>query len=469
MSIKKISMLSVLALSAVGLLGGCAGGGDSSSVGGTSSSVGGTSSSVGGTSSSVGGTDTVILSGPSEAQSFTLNQAQEWAKKNNKSYTFKYVTHGEDKVDTEVIDWTSSQAPDIFMYANDKQPGLVNKQVISAISSANLKTLTDTYGISQTYLDTVSFQKKTYGYPYTLNGYCFWYNEDMAKNATKPEGIGEDFTKWTMEEWIQVAKANNYQITYNLKTAYYSAAFMTSDGGSWDCTYDRNGKLTKVTSDFAEKGMLPLKSAIKWYDYTNSDGKHTIIYDTQKAPTANNKVLADVNGAWALTTTAGGDSEYADPAIKCSVIPAMTTAEGEKVMPRGFTGSKAFGVNGQKSAGDTARLNDLHSLASYLVSPEVQKARFEFNASWLPTTDKAGVTASDNKAFAALNEQLAKGIAQANLPQAIWNAPVTLFTKITGVEASKDNPAVEATLNVNSTDEQLKAALAAFDAELAAI
>ena len=454
MSFKKISLMAVLALCSLGTLAACNGGTETDGSGSNS----GTGSNSGDGASHTG---TIILAGPTEANNFTLEHAQAWNEANGYNYTFEFQVHGEDKITTEVNDFSASTAPDIFMYANDGQPGLLQKKVISPVPDSNVEAMSDE-GIAQAFLDSVTFDDTVYGYPYTSNSYCFWYNKDKAEQyVAAPETYlpadmqtRTNYTDWTMLEWCKVAAKNGLKIAYDINNGFYNAPLLCSYDGAaqWKCDYDRNGILQKVVCQTADdNGLKVAKNMIRWV------ATGGITEELSVAPSNNSPILANITGAWSLTTTTGAPSDFANDEVQCMALPDLDDGNGGDRKPMyAFTGSKAMGVNALKSS-DPVRVTDVHSLALYLVSPEVQTARYDFNESWLPSSNQA--TAEGSKCIDALNQVMEHAIAQANLPQSLWDATGALGNLFFNADGG-------ATLTPNSSDEEIMAALRSFDTQM---
>lgn len=152
----------------------------------------------------------------------------------------------------------------------------------------------------------------------------------------------------------------------------------------------------------------------------------------------------------------GNKSAYTEAKVKTTTLP-NATIDGETKHIRSFAGTKLYGVNPSKSNGNSYRLNVLHGIANYLTSDDVQSARFD-ESQQAPSSKK--VSAMDkvksNAAVSALANQSADGLAQANLPGKIWDAPKTFATW------AFENAKKEV------TDDQIKAQLQQLDASLQA-
>ena len=133
------------------------------------------------------------------------------------------------------------------------------------------------------------------------------------------------------------------------------------------------------------------------------------------------------------------------------------TIDGETRHIRSFAGTKIYAVNPAKTSGNADRLSVLHGIANYLTSDDVQSARFD-DSQQAPSSK--AVSAMDkvksNAAVTALANQSADGLAQANLPGTIWDAPKTFATW------ANENAKKEV------TDDEIMAQLQQLDASLQA-
>lgn len=386
----------------------------------------------------------IYLSGAGTVKDFSTKWANQFlADSGLKDQGFKitYVAHGEDKIDTEVTDWTSLTSPDVYGYAVDKTPALVASgalaEVPDAFSSKLKEELTDSSYQTGVFANTVR------GYAYTAsNGYFMYYDKSKVGS--------ENVKDWDLDQWIDFAKKNNYKIAYPFKTAFYSAGALTTFGASWTATYnERTGKLTKVESNFnSDEG----KKAAKFINKFIASGVYS---DTQAAPEQNSDVLVCVNGPWALDKDDKGNvSKYAADNVDVLPLPSVTV-DGVKKHIRSFAGTKAYGVNPQKSQGNAARTNILHNLAYYLTSDVVQDARFD-DAQSAPSNKNVASESKvkQNKYVSVLAEQSADGVPQANIPDGVWNAPNALIQKMIDT-ATKENRELN--------DSELETALTTLD------
>lgn len=365
----------------------------------------------------------LVLSGAEDQKTFVMGKANEYlkAEKLDSKYELTYTAHGEDKIDSEVADWTAETAPDLYSFSCDKSTPLAAAGALATVPEEYANKLKTT--LSETAYASATFNGDLVGYAYTAsNGYFTYYDSslpgiDAIVHDNKAGSIVDN-----IEDWVDFCEKNNKKFAYNLKEAFYTVGALTTFGASWNVEYNRDGSVKKVTSDFAtEKGLKAAKMMLK---IMSSDA---VVY-TQDAPGVNNVAFC-VNGAWALSNDSEGNkSAYTDPKVKTTTLP-NATVDGEKKHIRSFAGTKLYGVNPSKSNGKAERLNVLHGIANYLTSDDVQSARFD--ESQQAPSSKA-VSAMDkvksNAALSALANQSADGNAQANLPGNIWTAPATFAT-----------------------------------------
>lgn len=365
----------------------------------------------------------LVLSGAEDQKTFVLGKANEYlkAQKLDSKYELTYTAHGEDKIDSEVADWTAPTAPDLYSFSCDKSTPLAAAGALATVPDEYAEQMKKT--LSETAYESATFNGDLVGYAYTAsNGYFTYYDSslpgiDAIVHDNKAGSIVDN-----IEDWLKYCEDNNKTFAYNLKEAFYTVGALTTFGASFKVEYKRDGSVKNVTSDFAsDKGMKAAKMMLKIM-------KSPAVVYTQDAPGVNNVAFC-VNGAWALSPDKDGkQSAYTDPKVKTTTLPNATEGTETRHI-RSFAGTKLYGVNPSKSNGSSDRLNVLHGIANYLTTDDVQSARFD--ASQQAPSSKA-VSATDkvksNAALSALANQSADGLAQANLPGNIWTAPATFAT-----------------------------------------
>lgn len=367
--------------------------------------------------------ETLVLSGAEDQRTFVMGKANEYlkAQKLDSKYELAYTAHGEDKIDSEVADWTAETAPDLYSFSCDKSTPLAAAGALATVPDEYAEQMKKT--LSETAYASATFNGDLVGYAYTAsNGYFTYYDSslpgiDAIVHDNKAGSIVDN-----IEEWLKYCEDNGKTFAYNLKEAFYTVGALTTFGASWKVEYNRDGSVKKITSDFAtDKGLKAAKMILK---IMSSDA---VVY-SQDAPGVNNVAFC-VNGAWALSNDSEGNkSAYTDAKVKTTTLPNATIGT-EKKHIRSFAGTKLYGVNPSKSNGKSERLNTLHGIANYLTSDDVQSARFD-DSQQAPSSKAVSATdkVKSNAALSALANQSADGMAQANLPGNIWSAPATFAT-----------------------------------------
>lgn len=367
--------------------------------------------------------ETLVLSGAEDQKTFVMGKANEYlkAQKLDSKYVLTYTAHGEDKIDSEVADWTAETAPDLYSFSCDKSTPLAAAGALAIVPDEYAEQMKKT--LTETAYASATFNGDLVGYAYTAsNGYFTYYDSslngiDEIVHDNKAGSIVDN-----IEEWLSYCEKNNKKFAYNLKEAFYTVGALTTFGASFNVEYTRDGAVKKVTSDFAsEKGMKAAKMMLKIM-------KSPALVYTQDAPGVNDVAFC-VNGAWALSNDSEGNkSAYTDAKVKTTTLP-NATVDGETKHIRSFAGTKLYGVNPSKSSGNSERLNTLHGIANYLTSDDVQSARFD-DSQQAPSSKAVSATdkVKSNAALSALSNQSADGLAQANLPGNIWSAPATFAT-----------------------------------------
>lgn len=396
--------------------------------------------------------ETLVLSGAEDQKTFVMGKANEYlkAQKLDSKYVLTYTAHGEDKIDSEVADWTAETAPDLYSFSCDKSTPLAAAGALATVPEEYAEQMKKT--LSETAYASATFNGDLVGYAYTANnGYFTYYDSslpgiDKIVHENKAGKIVDN-----IEDWLKYCEDNKKTFAYNLLTEpFYSVGALVTFGASFQVTYKRDGSVDKVTSNFASpEGLKAAKLILKIM-------KSPALVTTQDAPGVNNVAFC-VNGAWALSPDKDGNqSAYTDPKVKTTTLP-NATIDGDTKHIRSFTGTKLYGVNPAKSNGKGERLNTLHGIANYLTSDDVQSARFD-DSQQAPSSK--AVSASDkvknNAALSALANQSADGLAQANLPGKIWDAPKT-FSTWASENAKKEVTEDEIMAQLKQLDESIQA------------
>jgi sugar ABC transporter substrate-binding protein len=368
------------------------------------------------TTSTVGATDTIRVSGPAEHQEFVLNKLAELKASNTAfaNVAFEYLQIGEDKVDSSVTDW--SQGPDVYAYASDKILDLNKAGAMATIPQTYADELLDQMG--EKVLSAATLGGELKAYPYAGDNGYFLYYDKSALEAADIESI---------EGLLAKAGELGRKVAYPFKTPFYNFGALFTWGADYQITLSDEGTLTKIDGDFdSEKGIKAAKAILKIMRDANWQ-------DSQAAPTAENGLVACVDGGWNASAykAALGDN------FGCAKMPTVTI-DGETKTLSSFLGYKLYGVNPLR--GNEAHVELSHMVAKYLASDAVQESRYD-TLSIVPTSTavKALDKVAASPVAAALSAQSAYAHPQGATPGTVWSCTNTFITDIEAGTVTEDN------------------------------
>lgn len=267
--------------------------------------------------------------------------------------TFEYGVVGEDVAKDELTK-DIEKAADVFMYANDQIPFLVESGALAQFGGKNLDLLKEMN--SESMINSVTFQDGVYGVPYSYNGWFMYY----------------DKSKFTEEEIkdldVMLAKELGEGVTnvmFQLSNSWYLPAFYYGVGGTM---FGPNGTDGKAGSDFNdEKGLavtnylIDLVKNPKFANQSNAEAGKAIAAFEQ------GKLGAFFSGSW--------DRENIEKALGenfgAAQLPKFKAGDHSGTMAS-FAGSKVLGVNPHSKNPDVAV-----ALAVFLGGKEAQALRYK--------------------------------------------------------------------------------------------
>lgn len=397
-----------------------------------------------------GNTVELVYSGTQSDKDFTLKLIDNFKTMKKESgddtnYVIDYVSHGPDMVDSEIIDWTAANSPDVYEYAPDKLAILYDKGALAEIRST-YKDFIDTK-INDFGKSNATLNGKYYGYPYTGdNTYYFQYDKRVFTS--------EDVK--SMERILEVAAEKNAKVAYPLETAFWGAGVMFTFGADYSIEFDRDGKVAGVTADFdTDKGLKGAKALVKIMQ------SPAYVNDADSVPSETNGIVGGIAGTWKITDYKKALGEN----YGCAPMPTITIGEETKNIGA-FVGGKLLGVNPLRAQNDVKRLTAAHELAMYLAGEECQNKRYD-ELSWGPcnvdSLKRSDIQADAN--MVVLNEQLKFAHAQTSTPTNLWDAATKLVAGIKdgtySVEGKTEGNSSIAGLTF--TDETLKVAIDTYN------
>lgn len=361
----------------------------------------------------------LVYSGTASDKTFNEELIQKFkdykkAQGDTNEYVIDYVSHGPDKVDSEIIDWSAANAPDVYEAAPDKVAILYAKGALAKVSG-KYKTFIDEE-INDFGKANATFNENYYAYPYTGdNTYYLQYDKSvLTENDVK-----------SVEALLAKANTLGKKVGYNLKEGFWGVGALFTFGADYTISFDEDGKASSIAATWdQDEGLMAAKAIYK----ISSDPAWQ---NTMEAPTESNNLIACMAGTWDIGTykDALGDN------YGCAVMPTVTVAnkDGIDVTKNlgAFVGGKLLAVNPLRSGTDTDRLTAAHELAMYLAGTDCQLARFTKNG-WGPCSKAAlaNSAVSSNANMAVLAKQVEFGHEQTSTPAKIWDGAATLVESI---------------------------------------
>ncbi len=266
--------------------------------------------------------------------------------------TFKYGVCGEDVAKDEVTKDVET-AGDVYMYANDQLPILVEAGAIAQIGGTNLETIKSEY--SESMVNTVTYEGGVYGVPFAYNGWFMFY--DKSK-------FSEDEVK---DLDVMLAKdlgADTTNVMFPLSNSWFIPAFYYGVGGTMFGADGTDGSLGCDFND--EKGLavsnylVDLAANPKFGNQSNEEaGKAIALFEE-------GKLGAFFTGSWDRANIEAALGEN----FACAALPSFKAGDYAGTM-KSFAGSKVIGVNPTSKNMDVAV-----ALALFLGNAESQAIRY---------------------------------------------------------------------------------------------
>lgn len=277
-----------------------------------------------------------------------------WCDEFNKAHpewniTFKYEVCSEADAKNTILK-DVEVAADVFMYANDQIPELVNAGAIAKIGGSALENMKASN--SQTMVDSVSFEGGYYGFPYTPNTVFLYYDSSI---------FTEDEVKSLNTMMEKDLPAGVAAFSHELTNSWHIEQFYYAGGMSLFGVDGTDGAAGTNVGDlsFVTEYLIDLVANPKFHKEAGDDSI---------AMFSEGKLGAFITGSWKADAikTALGDN------FATAALPAVTFDNGVTGNMKQFTGSKAVGANSHSKNLDVAI-----ALAEYLGSEDVQMIRFE--------------------------------------------------------------------------------------------
>ncbi|MBO5928465.1 MAG: extracellular solute-binding protein, partial [Clostridia bacterium] len=256
-----------------------------------------------------------------------------------------------------------------------------------------------------------SIGDKLYAYPMTAdNGYFLYYDKSV---------ISEEDAK-TLDGILAAAAKRGKKVLMDVSNGWYISSFFLGAG----CKFGINEQ-GKQTCDFNNDNGVAAGEAVKALCAHEAfiTGEDAILTGG-----IGNTISAGISGTW----TADAIKEKLGDNYAATKLPTFTLA-GQQVQMKSFAGYKLMGVNAQ-----TKRPKEAMKLAEYLTNEANQLMRFEKRAMG-PSNKKAAQNekVKQNVALAALANQNAFGVSQANVLSSTWGPLEAFGTAMEGKNYTK--------------------------------
>jgi arabinogalactan oligomer/maltooligosaccharide transport system substrate-binding protein len=348
MNFRKVTALTLSAVTAASLLAGCGSGSKSSGTEGKSGSS--------------KGATTITVWGPQEDQS---KENGEWLQTECKAFAkahpewnikFKYGTCSEGDAGKNVTK-DPSAAADVYMFANDQLGTLLDANAISELGGDTLNQVKSDN--SEAMVNTVTFNGSVYGVPFTGNTWFLYY--DKSK-------FSDDDVK-SLDTMMQKGT-----VACQIANGWYLGSFFAANGGTFFGKDGQDEKAGIQLGDGASKVTDYLIDAV-------ASGK--LVNDNNGSALSNfgKGVDAFFSGSWDYTKAA--DAIGKDK-LGVATLPTITI-DGEAKQMKSFAGSKAIAVNPNCKNPKIAV-----ALAAFLGSKDAQEAHYK-TRNIIPTVSSVDV------------------------------------------------------------------------------
>lgn len=376
------------------------------------------------TSASNGGEEekktlTLKVSGPQDEQELMKQMCEAFnAEHPNWDLSFEYVVCGEDVFKDEILKDAESAA-DVFYFANDQIPALVDAGVLSQIGGNNVETIKSDN--SDSIYNSVVYNDCVYGVPFTPNTYFMFYDKTL---------LTEDDVK-TLEGIMNKETADGvYNFCANIGTGYYLSAWYFAAG----CTiFGADGTDVAAGCDWdSDAGTEATKYLVK----LNANSKFIL----EENNNAIDLFAAHQLGAWfSGSWNAAAVAEALGDDMGVTKIPTANI-NGKDSQLKSFSGSKCVGVNAYADDQQVAV-----ALAMYLANKDNQTTRFDVRG---VVPSNLEVAASDAVAKDPVAAALALEVSEASVVQPLvsemgqfWDPATSLGSEIHQGTVTEDNAA----------------------------
>lgn len=323
-----------------------------------------------------------------------IQKAGEEFTKIHPNITIKYVNvELGDSSGKIALDGPAGVGPDVFAAPHDKIGELVSGGHIEEVSNPDYVKQTALGACVQ----AVTYEGKIVGYPISAETYAMFYNKALIKDNEVPD---------TWEGVVEFAKNFNsgdrYGFMMDVGNGYYTILFTTANGNRLFGPTGTDTTKTYLSNADAVNGMKFFQSMKSILNVPAADLTTSIADEAFKA----GKVAMYITGPWNI-------KPFKDAGIDFGVAP-LPKLPGQKDPASSFSGTRTMFVSAYSDHPQEAAM-----FAEFLMSPEMQKLRFEITEA-LPATS----IEVESPYINAFTKQLDYAFPMPSIPEMsnFWNA-----------------------------------------------
>ena len=286
--------------------------------------------------------------------------------------------------------------PDVFAAPHDQMGALTAGGHILPIPTDSTDWVRNT--VFDSAVTAATADGMLFGYPIAMETYALFYNRALIADADVPSSFEE------LAEFSRAFSADNPgQFGFVMSIgAYYAIIFTTADGNRLFGPYGVDRVNSNINSPSSVMGMEFFQSLREVLDVDAGDLTDAFV---DANFTSGNAAMV-ITGPWNI-------APYEDYGIDFGVT-TIPTLPGQATPPASFAGVRTMYVSAH-----TEHPAEAHAFAQFLISPEIQRLRYEITGA-IPST----TVETESPHFAGFFRQLDFAFPMPSIPEmgAYWSA-----------------------------------------------
>lgn len=260
------------------------------------------------------------------------------------------------------LDGPAGKGADIFTAPHDRLGSLVTGGHV--LPTANADQIRSK--ILASCAKALTYDGTLYGYPVSAETYALFYNKKLIKENEVPK-TWDELVKWTSD--FNAANPGKYGFVMDAGNAYYTIIFTTKDGNRLFGADGNDRNNSNINSAKSVEGMKFFQGLKRILNVSASD----LDTATVDAAFQSGNAAMHITGLWNVVP-------FEKAGIEFGVVP-LPSLPGDTTPAASFSGTRAMFVSAYSE--HPAEANEF---ASFLVSEEMQKLRFEITGA-IPSVD----------------------------------------------------------------------------------